>query len=114
MLAACVLQDLCLAGSGDASWASTGGLGAAIGVVVRELAVKKGIDVWNLGLGERTSGFAACWALAVFLVCCNVEGDEEEEVGCDYAHSCESSEFLSSAVTRIWHPLEVGRGEIGV
>lgn len=114
MLAGFVQQNLCLARSGDASWAGTGRLGAAIGVIVGELAVKEGIDVWHLGLGERTSGFAACWALAVFLVGCNVEGDEEEEVGCDYAHSCKSSEFLASAVTRIWHPLEVGRGKIGV
>lgn len=73
-----------------------------------DLAVGESSNIRELGSHEGASGFAACGAFAVLLVGCEVEGDEQEEVGADYAHAGESSEFLSSAFSCIRHPWEVG------
>jgi hypothetical protein len=79
-----------------------------------DLALGDGSDVWELGVLEGAGGLAAGGALAVLLVGGDVEGDEEEEVGGDDAHAGEGGEFLACALPGVWHPLEVGRGEVGV
>lgn len=88
-------------------------------VGARRLAIHAGCghesrNVGDLGVFERAGGFAAGGALAVFLVGCEVEGDEEEEVGADDAHAGERCEFFSGALSGVRHPLEVGRGEVCV
>lgn len=85
----------------------------AIGAGV-DLAVGEGGDVRDLSVFEGSGGFSASWSLAVLLVGCEVEGDEEEEVGADDAHACKGGEFLSGAFACIRHPREVCRGEVGV
>lgn len=114
-------SNLSLAGSGR--WAVgagsrrnsavTVGLQAAIAALVVP-RVHDSCNIWDLGVLERASGFAGSGALAVFLVGCKVEGDEEDEVGADDTHSGESGKFLSGAFARVRHPGEVGRGEVGV
>lgn len=44
----------------------------------------------------------------------NVEGNEQNEVGCEDAHSSESGELLTGTVAHVGNPREVGRGEVGV
>ncbi len=77
-------------------------------------SVHDSCNIGDLGILERASGFAGGGALAVFLVGCEVERDEEDEVGADDTHSGESGEFLSGAFARVRHPGEVGRGEVSV
>lgn len=48
------------------------------------------------------------------LVCGEVEGDEEEEVGAEDGHASECSELLAGAFAVVWHVGKVGRGEVGV
>lgn len=76
--------------------------------------MSEGRDVWDLGILQRASGFAACGTLAILLVGSEVERNEQNEVRADNSNTRESSELLSGAVTRIRHPWEVGRGEVGV
>ena len=76
--------------------------------------MSEGSDVWDFGILEGAGGFATSGALAILLVGSEVEGDEQDEVRADNSNTRESSEFLSGAVTRIRHPWEVGRGEVGV
>ena len=73
-----------------------------------DLAVGESSNIRELSAHEGASGFAACGSFAILPVGCEVEGDEEEEVRAYYAHPGESSEFLSSAFSRIRHPGEVG------
>lgn len=73
-----------------------------------------GSDVRDLGVLEGAGGLAAGGALAVLLVGCDVEGDEEEEVRGDDTHAGEGGEFLACALACVGHPGEVGRGEVGV
>jgi len=80
----------------------------------RLASVHKSCNIGNLSILERASGFATSWAFAILLVGSEVERDEEEKIGADYSHSGESGEFLSSAFARIWHPWEIGGGEVGV
>lgn len=102
-----------LARTGDwAVWRSAGGSGA-VGCWV-DLAASKGSNVWNLGVLEGTSSLATCWTLAILLVGCEVEGNEEEEVRAENAHTGEGSELLSGALAGVWHPWEVGGGKVGV
>jgi len=79
-----------------------------------DFAVGESRDIWKLGIFEGSCCLATGWALSILLVSCQVEGDEEDEVGADYAHACECCKLLAGAVSCIWHPLEVGRGEVGV
>ncbi len=75
------------------------------------------IDVWDLSVLEGAEGagsLAASLALAILLVGCDVEGDKKNQIGCDYAHASKCSELLTSAVSCIWHPFEVGRRKVGV
>ena len=92
--------------------------GRAVGLAVRlsrrELAVRDGCDVGELGVLEGARGLAARRALAVLLVRRDVEGDEEQEVGAEDAHAGEGGELLARALAGVGHPLEVGRGEVGV
>ena len=55
--------------------------------VAAQLAMGEGGDIGNLGLTQRACGFAPSGTFALFLVGCDVEGDEEEEVRADYAHA---------------------------
>lgn len=73
-----------------------------------------GGDVWELGVLEGAGSLAASGALTVLLVGGDVEGDEEEEVRGDDAHAGEGGKFLACAVACVWHPGEVGRGEVSV
>ena len=109
------LRRLGLARAGDWTvWCSAGGSDTvAFGCWV-DLAAGEGSDIWNLSILEGTSSLTASWALAVLLVGREVEGDEEEEVRANDAHAGEGSKFLSSTLTSIWQPWEVGRGEVGV
>ena len=73
---------------------------------VRDLSILQGT--------QRPGGFATCGLLSILTVGGDVEGDEEDEVGGDYTHAGESSEFLSRTFSCIRHPLEVSGGEVGV
>lgn len=79
-----------------------------------DLAVGESCDIWDFGILKGSCCLAASWSLSVLLVGRKVEGDEENEIRADYAHTCESCKLFSSTVSCIWHPLEVGRGEVGV
>lgn len=91
-----------------------GAVGLAVGLGGGELAVGDGCDVGELGVLEGAGGLAARGALAVLLVGRDVEGDEEEEVGAEDAHAGEGGELLAGALAGVGHPVEVGRGEVGV
>lgn len=78
------------------------------------LAVEQRGNIRHLNITERPCSFAASEAFALLLVGCEVERDEEQEVRADNAHTSKCGKFLSSAVARVWHPWEVGRGEVGV
>lgn len=45
---------------------------------------------------------------------CEVEGDEEDEVGGKNSHASEGSEFLAGASAHVGSPGEVDIGEVGV
>lgn len=48
------------------------------------------------------------------LVCCKVEGDEEEEVRAEDGHASKGSKFLAGASAVVWHVGEVGGSEVGI
>ena len=48
------------------------------------------------------------------LVCCEVEGDEKEEVGAEDGHASECGKFLAGAFAIVWHVGKVGGSEVGV
>ena len=52
--------------------------------------------------------------LTGLLVRCEVEGDEEEEVRAENAHTSERGKFLASAFTAVWQVGKVGGCEISV
>jgi hypothetical protein len=79
-----------------------------------DLTVGKSSDIGEFSILERASSFAASWPLAVFLVGCEVKGDEEEEVGAEYSDTCEGGEFFSGALACVGHPGPVGGREVGV
>ena len=74
----------------------------------------KGVNIWQLSVFQGSSSFATSWAFSILLVCGEVERDEENQVRTDYAHTSESSEFFTGAVSSVWHPWEVGGGEVSV
>ena len=108
-------SDSSLAGSCDA-WGLAGGGGVAVAIELLciDLAIGEGGDIRNLGVLERTSCLSAGWSLSVLLVCCEIEGDEEKQVGTEDTHARESSELLTCALAMVWHIWEVGGGEVGV
>jgi hypothetical protein len=61
---------------------------------------------------ERGAGLVALGAS--LLVCRQVEGDEEHEVGAENEETGESGKLLTSAGTVVGHPGEVGRGKVCV
>jgi hypothetical protein len=79
-----------------------------------DLAVGESRNVWKLSVFERSCSFASCWSLAIFPVGCNVEVDEEDEVGGDGNDASESGEFFTRALAGIGHPGPVCRGEVCV
>ena len=109
---------LCLARSCDGSaWGGACGSCVAVRNLGVDLAVGESCNIWDFGAchgAKGASGFSACWFFALFLVGRDVEKDEEDEVGGDYSHACECSELFSSTVASVWHPEEVGRGEVCV
>jgi len=111
-------RGLSLARSSDASWSCAGGSSITICMAIVllwvDLAVCKGRDIRDLRIDQGTGGLSSCWALAVLLVGGDVERDEEDEVRAKDSHARESSEFLSSTATRVWHPWKVGGGEVCV
>ena len=48
------------------------------------------------------------------LVGCGVEGEKEEKIGGQDAHASERGKLLTSALAGVGHPLEVGRGKVGI
>lgn len=79
-----------------------------------DLTVGEGGNIGNLGVLQRPRSFSASRTFPIFLVGRKVKGDEKEEVRANYSHACKSCELLSGAFPRVWHPLEVGRGKVGV
>lgn len=71
-------------------------------------------NIRDLRILQGARGLAARGALAVCLVGCEVEGDEEEEVRGDDAHAGEGGEFFAGAVAGVGHPGPVGGSEVGV
>ena len=65
---------------------------------------------------ERFSSSVAPWSssLALLSIGCEVEGDEENEVGAENAHASECSEFLACADSVVRHPLEIDACEVSV
>lgn len=112
-LSSLVWGHLGLARSGDGAAGCGSGRGVAVLGRV-DLTTGEGGDVWNLCVLEGARSLASGGPLSVLLVGGQVEGNEEDEVGADDAHSGEGSEFLAGAVTRVGHPWPVGRGEVGV
>jgi hypothetical protein len=101
-----------LAGAGD--WATRSCGAGADAELWDNLAVGESSNIWDLSILEGTSSLATSWALSILLVGGDVEGDEEEEVGAEDTHARESCEFLSGALSCVWHPWPVGGGEVGV
>ena len=48
------------------------------------------------------------------LVCCEVEGDEEEEVGAEDRHASKRRKFLAGAFAVVWHVRKIGGSEVGI
>lgn len=111
-------EALRFARAGD--WAVWGGAGGRSAVGNRafgcwvDLAAGEGSNIWDLSRGEGAGSLATSWALAILLVGRKVEGDEKEQVRAENAHARERSELLTSALSSIWHPWEVGGCEVGV
>lgn len=110
-----------LAGAGVGAARRTAGGGAVgLGVAVElldsggsladggNLEILHSDERLTLGVAARTTG------LDGLLVGSGVEGDEEQEVRAENSHAGERSEFLTSTLTGIGEPVEVGRGEVGV
>lgn len=72
------------------------------------------VRVRHRGLAHSTHSLAPTRPLAVLLVGCEVERDEEEEVGAEDSYSREGGEFLAGTLAVAGHPIEVGRGEVCV
>ncbi|KAI6755183.1 hypothetical protein HG531_004289 [Fusarium graminearum] len=107
-----VASHLSLAGSGRGAV----GLGASGRGTVR-LLDGSGLDQVRVGkrsLGHAAEALSAGRGLSLLLVGGEVEGDEEDEVRADGDDTGESSKLLARALASIGHPLEVGRGEVGV
>lgn len=62
---------------------SVGSICMAVLLLRHNLSMGESCDIWELSILERTRSLAACGTLPVFLIGCNVEGDEEEEVRTD-------------------------------
>jgi hypothetical protein len=77
---------------------------------------------WKLEIFHGNSSRSACapsrtafLALLLLLpVCCEIERDEQEEVGAQYSHSSKGREFFTGTFAHVWYPWEVGRSEIRV
>jgi hypothetical protein len=107
-----VASHLSLAGSSR----GTVGLGTSGGGTVG-LLDGSGLDqvrVGKRGLRHTAEALSAGRGLSLLLVGGKVEGDEEDEVRADGNDTGESSKLLARALASIGHPLEVGRGEVGV
>lgn len=105
-------SHLSLAGSGRGAV----GLGASGRGTVR-LLDGSGLDQVRVGkrsLGHAAEALSAGRGLSLLLVGGKVEGDEENEVRADGDDTGESSKLLARALASIGHPLEVGRGKVGV
>lgn len=93
------------------------GLGASSGGTVG-LALDGGslnqMRVGEGSLGHASKALAAARRLALLLVCGEVEGDEEDQVGAEGDHTGKGSKLLASALASVGHPGPVGRGEVGV
>ena len=72
------------------------------------LPLRESRDIRDLSRGERARSFPACGPLAVLLVGGDVEGDEEDEVGCDGDDAGEGGELFPCAVAGVGHPGPVG------
>lgn len=88
-------------------------VGLAVGGTIRLAVGRCANEVGDGGLAHAAKRLASS-RLAALLVSSKVEGDEENQVGAENSHARESGEFLTSASTGVGHPLEVGRGEVGV
>lgn len=112
------MSDLRLAGAGDgtirASCRSGSGsvrLGLAVGLGTGSRGHLVSRHVNNGLLASVAAGTASLGGLVVGD---NVEGDEQNEVRRENAHSSESGEFLSGTVAHVGSPREVSRGEVGI
>jgi hypothetical protein len=107
-----VASHLSLTGSSR----GTVGLGSSGGGTVG-LLDRSGLDqvrVGKRGLRHAAEALSAGRGLSLLLVGGEVEGDEEDEVRADGDDTRESSKLLARALASVGHPLEVGRGEVGV
>lgn len=86
-------------------------LGAAVGVAGDSRG--NGVRVGEGSLAHAAERLAGL-GLAALLVGCEVEGDEEDEVGAEDTDTSKGGKFLTGTLARIGHPGEVGRGEVGV
>lgn len=93
---------------------SVGSICMAVLLLGHDLSMGKSCNIWELRILERACSLAACGALSIFLVGCDVEGDEQEEVRADDTDAREGGKLLTGAFAVIRHPWEVGRGEVGV
>jgi hypothetical protein len=76
-----------------------------------------GLDQVRVGkrsLGHAAKALATARRLALLLVCGEVEGDEEDQVGAEGDDTSKGSELLASALASVGDPGPVGRGEVGV
>lgn len=100
---------LCLSGPrGGVVGPGASGLGLWLG----GLAVDKIVRVGKRRLGHTAEGRAG-GALDVLLVCGDVEGNEENQVGSEDRNSRESSELLAGTLAHVRQPGEVAGGEVG-
>lgn len=112
------MPDLRLARAGDgtvgASCRSSSGsvrLGLAVGLGSRSRGHLVSRHVNNSLLASVAAGTASLGGLVVGD---NVEGDEQNKVRGEDAHSSKSGEFLTGTVAHVGSPGEVGRAEVGV
>lgn len=90
---------------------AVGTLSAAVGV-----GAGRGGDLKVPHVDERLLASVAARTanLGILLVGGNVEGDEQQQVGGDDTNTSERSELLTSALTHVGSPGEVGGREVGV
>ena len=105
---------VCLGAGGGST---VGGVGRAVGGAVASTGHDSlhVCSVRNLGTAHAPERGAGLVALGTtLLVCRQVEGDEENEVGAENEETGESGKLLTSAGAVVGHPGEVGRGEVCV
>jgi hypothetical protein len=103
--------------SGHSTDFSASGGRVAVGTAISAAIVNNvGNDLGarNRSLAHSSDCLSRARCLAILLIGCEVERDEEHEVRAQSSNTSKCGKLLTGTMSSIWHPLEVGGGEVGV